>query len=108
MKRMMVMMIFVLAFGVSSAFAQKQTTAGSAESRTGEQKSTPSQAISDRSSKPATASPATLDRGNQTTGQRTSTTGSPSVNLPSTQNSTRTGQQSSAPPQSVNGNPRKP
>ena len=110
MKKLFVMSLFVMALCASSALAQKQSVAGSAEVRTGESKSTPHQAVSDRTSKPASsdAKSSAGSAGNQSTGARTTTTGAPNVTLPSTQNATRTGQQSSAPPQAVNGNTRKP
>jgi len=106
MKKLLAMSLLVMAVCASSAFAQKQSTAGSAE-RVGEKSSAPPQAISDRSSKGSTSSAGSS--GNQSsTGQRTSTSGSPTVNLPSTQNANKTGEQTKTPPQSINNSNRKP
>jgi hypothetical protein len=108
MKKVLAMSLFVMAICASGAFAQKQSTAASAESaQVGQKSSAPPQAISDRSSKGSTSSAGSS--GNQSsTGQRTSTSGSPTVNLPSTQNATKTGEQSKTPPQAINNSNRKP
>jgi hypothetical protein len=106
MKRLLALSLFVMAICASGAFAQKQSTAGSAE-QVGQKSSAPPQAISDRTSKGSTSSAGSS--GNQSsTGQRTSTSGSPNVNLPSTQNATKTGEQSKTPPQAINNSNRKP